>query len=88
MLTVNSAATDQLYTTNRHTVEGISPSSNVLGSNDILELIICSLDDFDNFYPTQEINSLRSSPSADQLLYNPSTHSPSVNFIFAVQCVC
>jgi hypothetical protein len=67
MLTVNSAATDQLYTTNRHTIESISPSSNVLGSNNILELIIGSFNNLYNFYPTQEINSLRSSPTVDQL---------------------
>ena len=91
MWTVNNAAVDQqsfTLTQKRHTVESISPSSNVLGSNDILELIIGSFDNLDNFYPTQEINSLRSSPTADQRWLPYSTHSPSVNFIFAIECVC
>jgi len=38
----------------------------VLGSNDILELIIGSFNNLDNFYHTQEIDSLRSSPTVDQ----------------------
>ena len=40
----------------------------MLGSNNILELVIGSFNDLDNFHPTQEINSDRSSPTADQLL--------------------
>jgi hypothetical protein len=49
-----------------HTIESITPSSNVLGSHNILELIIGSFNNLDNFYPTQEINTLRSSPTTCQ----------------------
>lgn len=43
----------------------------MLGSNDILQLIIGSFDNLDDFYPTQEINSLGSSPTKDQLPNHP-----------------
>jgi hypothetical protein len=70
MLTVKSAAEDQLIymkivlsSVSGLTIEGISSSVDVLRSNDILQLIIRSFYDLDNFHTTQEILSNRSTPT-------------------------